>query len=390
MLKEKDRSILMLTLGCFFAFLAFGFIDNLKGPTITPFLKDLNFSYSQGGTIIFIGYIGFVIATLTTGIVSDMVGRKAGIFIGLTSLFIGTIAYGLLSYFWFLAIAMLFLGFGLGSIDLGTHSIIVDIHRQSKGRYLNLLTFFYGAGAMIGSFYAGQLIRMNFTWRQVYLYSLILIVVVLTYFMIVKYPKDNNVSESKKRNLIDSGKSAFTKETCLYYLLIASYIGIEVGIASWMVEFLQKVKFQSVGISSLFLTLYFGAIMIGRFFGSFLVDFIGYLKSILIVSLAAACCILIGIFGPSTLVFFLPLSGLFLSIIMPTSVAAVSGLHPDNTGIILGISFTFVGIGRMVGPWIIGIFSDLLGIKLGFSMTIVFCSLLIATVIVLKKKENKI
>jgi fucose permease len=72
-------------------------------------------------------------------------------------------------------------------------------------------------------------------------------------------------------------------------------------------------------------------------------------------------------------VFFLPLTGLFFSIIFPTVTAAVSDLHTENVGAILGLLFTFGGIGGMLGPWTIGIFSDWLGIQAGFGMISIFC-----------------
>ncbi len=385
----SKQSIFLITLGCFFAFFSFGFIDNLRGPTISQIIQELNFTYIQGGTIIFIGYIGYVIATMMSGILSETIGKKAIILLATIALLVGVTIYSLLSDLWLLSIAMLLVGFGLGSIDLGAHSIIVDIHKESKGKFLNLLTFFYGTGAMIGPLYAGQLFRMNYTWREVYQFSLILVVIIFLYFIVIRYPKEKGKKDKTSIKSAKIDKSIFTKELCWYYFLIICYVGVEIGIGSWIVDFLQNVKSLSVDLSSLFLSLFFGAVMVGRFIGSLLVDRIGYLKSIFGVSIISTFCIAIGIFGPPSLVFFLPLSGLFLSIIFPTMVAAVSGVSPHKTGTILGLFFTFAGIGRMVGPWTIGIFSDLLGIKLGFSTILIFGILMIISVNVLMQKEKQ-
>jgi MFS transporter, FHS family, glucose/mannose:H+ symporter len=131
------------------------------------------------------------------------------------------------------------------------------------------------------------------------------------------------------------------------------------------------------------LSLYFGLMMAGRFIGSFFVERVGYLKFMLLVSLAAFASIALGIFGPGELFFFLPLSGLFLSIIFPTVTAAVSDQHTENQGAILGLLFTFAGLGGMAGPWLVGVSADLLGLQLGFSLSLLFCALMIGALVIL-------
>jgi fucose permease len=185
------------------------------------------------------------------------------------------------------------------------------------------------------------------------------------------------------------GKSAFTGEMLLFYFTIAVYVAAEIGIGAWIVEFLQKVKSQSVMMSSLFLSLFFGAITIGRFVGSFLVDRIGYLKIMLYVSIASIVCVSIGTFAPPALAFFLPLAGLFFSIIFPTATAAVSDLHKENVGTILGLLFTFAGVGGMLGPWAVGIFSDWVGIRLGFGVITVLCIAMSVTLLVLHRLSRR-
>ena len=208
------------------------------------------------------------------------------------------------------------------------------------------------------------------------------------YFLLVKYPKTAG-TESNKLDLKHLGKSAFTGEMILFYLVIAIYVAAEIGIGTWLVEFLQKSKFQTVALSSLYLSLFFGGVTVGRLIGSFLVERIGYLKSMLVASLASVVCVAIGIFAPASFAFFLPLTGLFFSIIFPTATAAVSDLHRENLGTILGLLFTFAGVGGMFGPWFVGIISDWLGIQLGFGMILIYCmsmSLIFGLLIVKQKK----
>ena len=82
-------NIILLTAVCFFAFFLFGLTDNLKGPTLPLMLAELNIDYGIGGNIFFGEYLGFLIATLITGILADRYGLKLVIVLtGLTLLFI--------------------------------------------------------------------------------------------------------------------------------------------------------------------------------------------------------------------------------------------------------------------------------------------------------------
>jgi FHS family glucose/mannose:H+ symporter-like MFS transporter len=374
MLNKSNPSTLikLTTYGAFLSFFLFGFADNLKGPTLPVLLDDLDFSYSLGGTIALGSYFGFLVATLLTGALSDVAGKKVVMYLACACLFVGMVGYSLFSLFWALTLAMTVIGLGMGALEVGGNLIIVDLHPHDKGRFLNLLAFFHGAGSMLVPLYTGQLLDAGVSWRTAYQSGLLLVLFLFVYFVLVKYPRVS-ASDSNKLDLKKLGKSAFTGEMILYFIAIAVYVASEIGIGVWLVEFLQQAKSQSLVTSTLFLSLFFGAITAGRFVGSFLVERIGYLQSMLYASVASVVCVTVGMFAPSALVFFLPLTGLFFSIIFPTVTAAVSDLHTENVGAILGLLFTFGGIGGMLGPWTIGIFSDWLGIQAGFGMISIFC-----------------
>ena len=382
------RTIRLITYGAFFAFFLFGFIDNIKGPTLPALLSDLNFSYAQGGTIVFGAYIGFLVATLLTGPLSDIAGKKAVILVCCLSFFIGISAYAGFHAFWPLTLAMSAIGFGLGSVEVGANLMIVDLYHQEKGRYLNLLAFFHGVGSMVAPLYAGRLLATGVSWRQVYQFSLPLVIALFLYFLFVKYPRIRS-SESTSLDLKKIGKSVFTGEMLLFYIAIALYVGAEIGIGAWVVEFLQKAKSQSVMRSSLYLSLFFGGITLGRFVGSFLVGKISYLKILFLTSLASSICLAIGTFGPPAMAFFIPLAGLFFAIVFPTTTAAVSELHKENVGTILGILFAFAGIGGALGPWLVGVMTDVSGLYVGFGMNALFCIIMSLVFLLLLKHVQK-
>ncbi len=385
---SSKTTLWVWTILSFFAFFVFGFTDNLKGAILPAFLRDMDFSYATGANVLLGIYIGFLAATLLAGLLADVAGKKVVLLLAAIFMMAGITGLSLFSEFWPLALSMLVLGLGFGGIELGANNLIVDLHAAQKGRLLNLMSVMHGLGSTAAPLYAGFLLAGDFSWRLVYQGALVLVILLLVFLLLASSPR----SAEQKNEPVAFGKlarTAFTGNTPWFYALIAIYVATEIGIASWIVEYLQTQKGLDVSLSTQMLSLYFGLMMVGRFIGSFLVERIGYLRIMLMAALAALACVAIGIFGPPGLFFFLPASGFFLSIIFPTITATVSDQHTENQGAILGLLFTFAGVGGMVGPWLVGIASDLLGLQLGFSTSLLFGGVMTAGMGFLLHQQNK-
>lgn len=394
-MKLDKRKVWIITIGCFLSYFLFGFIDNLKGTTIPKILEDVGYNYSEGGTIVFSEYTGFFISTFLAGLLADLFGKKFTLIMAGACLILGVIGYASSSNLILFITFIFFIGLGLGSLELSGSNIISSIHTQHKGRYLNLLNAFYGIGSVITPVLAGFLLSSGTSWRMVYRYSLIVIIPITVYFLLMKYPKESPVKEKdEKADLKAFLQIISKKEVLLMYVVIFAYVATEIGMATWLVEFFQKAKHISVTASSMYLSIYFVGMTAGRLLGSLFVDKVGHLKSLLIFSTMAAICITVGIFGPPSIAFVLVFTGFCFSIIFPTSTAVVSEIPSKNSGTMLGIFFAFGGLGGMIGPWLIGIVNDALGLKLGMFMNVLFCIIVMFSLIILmgyqsKKKEPK-
>lgn len=393
---HNPRLIWLITAGSFFSFFVFGFLDNLKGPLLPELLRDLQLNYSQGGTILMGAYIGFLIATLLTGLLADKAGYRVVLILAGIALVLGMAAFSYNSLFLSLFMSMVVLGLGLGAIEVGGNGLIVEIHDADRGRYLNLLAAFHGFGSLLVPLYAAQLLAMAFTWRQIFQISLILAALLTLCFIILPDPRHLNSAPSNKvAQSPDAGlglkrllKTGFAWPMPLYYLLILFYVSSEIGLAAWLVEFLQQDRGFSISSSNFYLSFFFGCIVIGRLVGSAIVDRIGYLPAMLYAMIGAIICLLLGHLGPQNFVIFIPITGLFFSIIFPTAAAAVSENHPENTGSILGLLFTFGGLGGTIGPWAMGWTSDWIGIAGGFMLPIGYCCIVIVSLAFLIKNSQ--
>ena len=376
---SPSRAVWLLTAAGFFSFFIFGFVDNLKGATLSSLLVDLNFSYAQGGSILFGAYLGFFIATLAAGVLADSMGNRKILILAGGLISVGILAFAGAGSFWLLFGAMLVIGLGMGCIEVSGNGLIVQLHPLNRGRYLNLLATFHGIGALVVPLYAGWLLNAGVSWRQVFQYSLPMAVLLTLAFLLTPAPS-KRAPKSTQQPAFDwqaVGKLGFTRQMLWFYAAIAFYVSAELGIGAWIVEFLQRSKGFSLTGATGFLSLFFGMIMLGRVVGSFVVERLGYVRSVLGAAAGGLICVLIGIFGPPPLAVFIPICGLFFSIIFPTITAVVSDVNPQKTNTILGLLFAAGGVGGALGPWAIGVASNGLGIQMGFALVAVYCLLVI-------------
>ncbi len=346
-------------------------------------LAELNISYGTGGNIFFGEYLGFLIATLITGILADRFGLKSVILLAGLLLGIGVSGYSFFSSAILLSGSLFVLGLGLGALELGPNAIIVTLHHERKGLYLNLMSVLHGLGSLVAPLFAGWLLSLSVSWRVIYRWDVLLIAIFFILFIFLRFPKAEEKAQLDFRHI---PQIAFKGQLPWFYVAITFYVAAEIGLASWLVTFLQQIRSAPVALSNQSLSLFFAMMMIGRLVGGFFVHRIGYLRSILIMTIGSLVCIIAGLFGPKELSFLLPVTGFFFSIIFPTITAAVSDSYTENANTILGVLFTFAGLGGLIGPWLIAWGSDLFGLVFGFSIIILFVFILLVSVMILAKR----
>ena len=374
-------TVFLVTAACFLSFFVFGFTDNLKGPTLPSMIHELNIDYGTSGNIFFGEYFGFVITSLLAGILADRFGLRVILILAGGLLAAGVAGYSTFSNTMVLTISLFSVGLGLGAIELGANATIVQIHPEKTGLYLNLMAVLHGVGSLIAPLFAGWLLGLDVSWRAIYRWDILLIGLFVLLFLFLQFPKSQAQNNSIDFKHIPN--FAFKGILPWFYAAIAFYVAAEIGVGSWLVTFLQDTRSQSILASNQSLSLFFGLLTLGRLVGGFIVHRLGYLRSILFASIASLICVSLGTF--TTLSIFFPITGFFFSIIFPTFTAAVSEDLKENTNTILGVLFTFAGIGGLLGPWIIAWASDLFGLKIGFAFIGVFTALLVISVSILLK-----
>ncbi len=387
---KKDAAIL-LTIGGILSFFIFGLFDSLKGSTLSALLKELDFDYSLGGTIVMGQYAGYLVASLLSGRLVDRFGHKTALIFAGICMITGVTGYAASSALPLLFVFAFFIGMGLGTLELSASHMITIYYPENKGRYLNILTAVAGIGSILSPVLVSALFHRGFSWRRVYDSGLVILLPVTVYFVLLKYPSTKGCTPagaSARQKYRKSTPLLFRKDFLLLYLANFLYMAAEMGISTWIVAFYMYDGMYTPADGAKFLSLFYLGMTSGRIVGSIFVDKLGRCSSVLFASAGAAACILSGALGPSMLRILPAVSGVFCSIIFPTDTAIISGFPKGDSGQIQGIYFACGGLGGMWGPWIMGKISDYLGVKWSMGFGGIFLAGVFFTLLFLKKNSS--
>ncbi|MBP2070907.1 MFS transporter [Thermoanaerobacterium butyriciformans] len=356
-----------------------GLIDNIKGPIIAPIKSFYHIDYTYIGLLLFIGSLGFIIASFVGGIVVNRYGSKAALSGGLIFIILGILGYFLSPFFFAFAIFFFIMNFGLGMLEIGINATAAVAFIVNQALMMNLLHFFYGAGATISPNAAGRLVSLKYSWQNIYLFGGILAFLILIVVLFTRFPGTAKYVGSGKVKYLDVLKD---RHVILFSVMLGFYIASEVGIGNWAVTYLKGSYGMNSVKSSMYLSLFFAAFTIGRLLGGFVVEKIGYVKSIFIFASLAASFVALSMVNQN-LSILLSIAGLFYSIIYPTTMALAMKSFKENTGVVISVIVTVSSSINMVANFIIGKLSDLFGVFIGFSFIVVFMVLVIVMLKVL-------
>ncbi|MDE4542757.1 MFS transporter [Thermoanaerobacterium sp. R66] len=360
--------------------LLIGLVDNIKGPVLSPIKSFYNVDYTYIGLLLFIGSLGFIIASFVGGMIVNRYGSKMALSLGLVFIIIGILGYFASPIFFVFLIFFFCMNFGIGMLEIGINATAAVAFLVNQAIMMNLLHFFYGLGATISPNAAGRLVALKYSWQSIYLFGGIIAFLMLIVVLFTRFPGTVKYVGSGKVKYLDVLKD---RHVILFSVMLGFYIASEVGIGNWAVTYLKGSYGMNSVKSSMYLSLFFAAFTIGRLLGGFVVEKIGYIKSIFIFASLAASFVTLSMVSQD-LSILLSMAGLFYSIIYPTTMALAMKSFKENTGVVISVIVTVSSSINMVANFIIGKLSDLFGVFVGFSFIVVFMVLVIVMLNVLQ------
>ncbi|WP_042835372.1 MFS transporter [Thermoanaerobacter ethanolicus] len=361
-----------------------GIVENVKGPLIINIKTFYGVDYTMMGLFLSVGSFGFILSTFLGGFLADKIGRKSVLISGLILIIAGILGIFAARKFIVFLIFAFVMNMGMGLLEIGINAVASIVFIVNQALMMNLLHFFYGVGAIISPNMTAKLLHINFSWQQVYLtVGAIAFILMLAALEIKIHGEKKHIAGDK----IDYIQILSDKRMWLFASMLGFYIASELGVGNWVVTFFSAQYKMDNTISSLYLGLFFAAFTFGRLVGGFIVERIGYIKSLFIFSLVSSILIASGMAGRN-FAFLISVAGFFYSIIFPTTIAIVMKEFKQHVTIIIAIILTISSTINMLANFLIGRLNDIFGVFIGFSAILIFMILVVFMSLILAKTET--
>ena len=416
MTKTNYRNAFIFLTSLFFLW---GFITVLVDSLI-PRIRDLfTLTYFQAGLVQFAFFGAYFVLSIPAGFLLSKIGYKKGIVLGLITMAVGcALFYPAASYRTFpvFLLAYFILAGGITILQVAANPYVAVLgSEEGASSRLNLSQAFNSLGTSIAPILGASFILSDKVKSKEEIASLgqaakdayltaeaaavqspfiiitVMILLLAVVFMRVRLPQ--MLSNAPKNGYLMLLKN---KSLMLGALGIFIYVGAEVSIGSYLVNYFYDMKLTSVikesnmlssisstllgkslsgvddyGILGSFVTFYWSGAMIGRFIGSYLTNIIkpARVLSFFAIGALALICISAQTTGLIAMISILAV-GLFNSIMFPTifslSLEGLEDLKPQASGILC----TMI-VGGAIIPPMYGYLTDLYGFKWALSLLII-------------------
>lgn len=337
--------------------LCFGLSMTVLGPAMGEIAATFGVRSGAMGLLTTALSVGFIAAVFLAGFVADRMSLKPLIVTGQ-----GLVAAGLGAFAFSQTIetgmaSFLLIGFGGGLVQISANTLISSIHHETRASSLNLLHFFYGTGALSGPLLSGLAIAQGFRWYTIYSLLSVMALLVLLVLVPARFPPRQEPSGSPFAAFLSIMKDRFVMLIALAAVL---YVGIEMGINTWSVIYLEKSLGMEKVAASAVLSYFWFFMTFGRIICVYWARFMrpATLLLALCAGAGAACAGFAVSHNAVTAGIALSLTGLFFSGVFPILMGLGGNAHPGKVGAVTSVMLTSLGTGLMVFPWAAGVIAE--------------------------------
>jgi FHS family L-fucose permease-like MFS transporter len=385
-------------------FFIWGFMTCLNDILI-PHLKAIfHLNYAEAALVQFVFFLAYFIMSMPSGVLVRKIGYKVGIVVGLLVAGLGCALFypaaDIQSYPVFLT-AFFVLASGITLLQVAANPYVAILGKpETASSRLVLTQAFNSLGTTVAPWFGSALIlsvaiksadeiasmadpmaraaALQTNAHAVQLPYLMLagvFALLAVFFIIMKLPKiveESHAAGTKQEGTIETfAKTLKYRHLALGVLAIFCYVGGEVAIGSFLVNYLKDLVGFTASQAATYLMVYWGGAMVGRFIGSAVLRVVK--PSRVLAFNAAAVCLLLAITMASSGYVAMGSAlaiGLFNSIMFPTIFTlaiAKLGRHTSSGSGLLCMAIS----GGAIIPWITGKVADGIGLQHAFVIPLI-------------------
>lgn len=338
------------TAGYFAAFVVLGLATASLGPTLPGLAERTGTDLAEISVLFTAWALGYLLGSVLAGWLYDHVPSHPVLTVVLAAMAAAMALIPAIPLLWLLVAVILLLGVAGGTLDVGGNALLVWVHRDKVGPFMNGLHFFFGLGAFLSPVIVAQAVRISGSISWAYWVLAALILPVLVWLARLRSPSPQTTSEDDPATRVDHLLVALI---AVFFFL---YVGAETSFGGWIFSYATGMGLADEAAAAYLTSAFWGALTLGRLLAipiaarfkpaSMLVgDLAGCLASLAVILLwpGAAAAMWIGALG----------LGLSMASIFPT-VISLAESRMTITGRVTSWFFVGASLGGMTLPWLIG------------------------------------
>lgn len=368
----------------YLAFISLGLPDGVLGVAWTTMRLDLNQPLAALGWLTLVGTIASGLSTIASGHVLKRLGTGPVVMLSGLLTGLALLGYSMAPSLAWLLLLTIPLGLGAGAVDAGLNHFVAA-HYSS--RHMNWLHGCWGVGATLGPLIMGSALLVPHGWASGYrtLALLQLTLAVLLLASLSLWARENTNAETQAdadapQRLM---QPVSTLATWLAPLAFFLYVSAELGTGLWAASILVTQRGLSAATAGGWVSLYYGAITVGRFAVGLVANRLGNRRLIrlgLLLAMAGAVLFAVpGLPAPLSLA-GLVLMGLGCAPIYPSMMHETARRFPaDLTATVIGRQVGFSYLGGAIVPAACGVLAAAAGLGAVMPALVLILLALLAT-----------
>jgi FHS family Na+ dependent glucose MFS transporter 1 len=263
----------------------------------------------------------------------------------------------LMTWLWHLVAVILVLGASDGALDVGGNTLLVWVHGEKVGPFMNGLHFFFGVGAFLSPVIIAQAMLGGGGIGRAYRVLAILLLPGALWLLRLASPAMPARSADSAADRVNG------RLVGLIVVFFFFYSGAEIGFGGWIYSYATALHLSSDTVAAYLTSAFWGSLTVGRLLAIpialrltprlvLLIDLLG--------SLISVCAFLLWPY--SLVIAWLGTCGMGLSLasVFPATMCLAQG-RMRIRGKVTGWFFVGVSAGGMFLPWFIGQFFESVG-----------------------------
>lgn len=329
-----------------------GFGHVVIGSVMEPMLNEYGLEYRDGGQLIMHQFLGFLTGVLLAPWIVKYLGRRYTLIFSLVCFTAGELIFSFLpSWGWMLVVAPL-AGFGFGLSETVIAALIIGYFKEKKASVMVFIEVFFGIGALVLPALAALLIWFD-AWQYSFVILAVLTGVTLFLWLFLSFDEADSFMKKKTKQQVSETESRAGPKIsyslrrlpiliagCLFFFI---YVGVEMSFANYLPTILHKTTEVNEAAAAIGISVFWGAMVLGRLGVGFIVNKIGHGKLLLISTAGTTLCF--------TLLSFSSYAGLSYLVIVLTGFA-MAGIF--SIGLII-INEAFPGLEERTTSFLVAV-----------------------------------